>query len=246
MNNCVFTFISNQDIVQYPIDLIFRNFKCDKFLFVNKGDKINTDAKIIEAELRIEKPDDISVAQNYCLDWLRKNTNYDFYIHPQADIYLPEEDAKTLNKRLQVLSKSGAYKIEIDRVRLYYECEPMSFGFQVIGKNCPYNYIGDGAYLDKYFGTTTDLLKGISAIDVGYFGLENYRRHAKNHSEVWRNTICDFAMHDKELKEFISLVKNKAIKREGYKGVIIDPQDYVEIFDYFNLHGEFEEIKNLL
>ena len=242
MNYCVFTFIDNQDIIKYPVDLIFKNFDCERFLFGTKKSLNFFKCNTINIEQSIKTPQDIATAQNLCLEWLEKNTDYDFFIHPQADIYLDKKQTDKLISELDALDIKGIYGIEIERIRLYYICRLMNFGFSIIGSQSGARYANDGAN----FSQKKQLLNDIRAVDVGYFGMQNYRNHAKNHSGIWTNRPSDFSFWDKNESEFIGFVKDKAIKREGSLGKIIDPPKYKELFDYFNLHNEFINIQALL
>lgn len=249
MSNCVFTYISNQKKIGYPVDLIFKNFPCQKILFIGDENSDLTgisfdlykEIKVVNTGIVITRPTDISKAQNWCIDWLVKNTKYQFFIHPQADVYLPQEGTAILLNKIPGLSPSNVYNIVIDRIRLYYECREMNFGFQIIGRDTEARYVGDGANLSQ----DKIMIPGIKAIDVGYFGLNNYRKHATNHKDVWSETRSDFSMWNKDFAEFINACKTKAIKREGYKKTI-KPEDYKEIFEYFDLAGEYSKIKHYL
>jgi hypothetical protein len=263
-----YTYVDHQEEIGYPIGLVTRNLSfCDRIHFFG-SDSENTACllgELISHPLRerischeigrkIHVPADIAVAQNACLEWIRKNETFDFVIGLQADIMIGGL-AMDLIRRITSSEKylSESVLIPVDHVRCYAVAHRTRFGCVVIGKDAKVQFVGDGAYTEPYRCLVEEEKNpNIYCLDVGYFTPEMYFRHVRRNARTW-NSATGTAMADtyhRNRDDFIRqcLRKVRFYERGDIPLTPIDPNvpEHIIVMDYFKCRDDYNHVRGII
>ena len=247
-------YVDNQEIIEYPISYILKNLDfVDKFLLFG-GDDTSTNIlrdvtaniynkEIINIKKKILLPNDISIAQNLCLDYTFNNVKPDFLISLQADILFNEEGIR----QIKSFMKNPIYPFKyfnIEHVKMFIKCGRTNFGAVLMRGDCREKFVGDGAYLAKSGGHNDNKL--IECFDIGYLSPEIWAKKLRRHGITWNSPKAldqaerCFKQRNNFIKEMSAYVKNSI----GCFGLLKESEDieWFKIIDDLNLRSGYNAV----
>ena len=267
MRIVAYTYVDHQAEIGYPIRLVTRNLSiCDAIHFFG-SDSENT--ILLESErsshpLRdrischeisrnINIPADIAVAQNVCLDWIRKHETFDFAIGLQADTLLSARALDLIARLAEPKHLTSSIMLPVDHVRVYAVAHRSRFGCSLIGRESRAVFVEDGAYTRPYDELPDqDNDPALYAIDVGYYTPEMYYRHVRRNARTWQSAPGESlaASYVRNRDEFIRscLTRVKSYERKGSPLTAVDAAspEHMEIMEYFKCHDDYRSVCRII
>lgn len=222
------TYIDHQQEIGYPVD----------YLKSKNADLLIFDGGM--TGIYINKPSDIADAQNICIDLLFYK-RADFVVWQQADILITEIGQNIINDFIENGSVYDTLSLRTTCMKLFHHCGYNDFGVTVIGrevwKHEQNKFTGDGAYLGTGGAETNPTVD--AAIEIGYMGIDQSRRHVKQHKITWN---ADDPITELPDDEFV----RQFVKRHNVKGLISKDSPYFKIVQEMGLEEDYEKVKNIM
>lgn len=238
MNIKVATYVDHQKEINYPIDFLKSVNPALIVYCSDENNQLNEDWRIIGKS--IKEPNDISIAQNECIDDLF-NHGADFVVWQQADVYISKIGQGILDEFCKIKNLNETLSLRTTMFRLFHHCGWTDFGVNAIGKEAwkatRNKFTGDGAYLGTAGAETNPTLD--AAIDIGYLTIEQCRNHIKRHKITWQAKDDIIDLSDNEfIKAFV--------KRHNVKGIVSQNSEYYKLFCRMGFEREYHKIKEII
>lgn len=252
-------YVDHQERSKYPIEYVTRNISfCDK-IYLFGSDAENADwlksmkakhllgakMEVVQINAKVSAPTDIAKAQNACLDWIRSNEVFDYYLLLQADTTLTALGIHNLMKFMGIGEPDRPVVMQkINRVHLHMDFGRTHFGIALIGKGSKDSrFVGDGAYTENYW-VSSDRDDVWHAMDVSYMSVDGFARKMDVRGRVWgdQRSAGLFWEYVNNRGNFLKIALRDMIFRERLGNVptmvsMKDP-DYAEAVKHFGLEGE--------
>lgn len=234
------TYVDNQKEINYPVKFILQEIP-DMIVFAS--DQENRDylqSQGVESRIidqKIIAANDISIAQNKCIDEIFKTEDADFVVWVQADTYITPEGRHLINKFCISGNEDKSFALNLTHLRLFHICHTDYFGVTIFGKNETARFTGDGAHT-PITGQNADARLGsnTASIDIGYLTIKQCRDHLAQHKKTW-NSGDDLA--NLSNRTFIE----QFLKRNDVMGMIQYNDIFHQLIVKLNLINDYNYVK---
>jgi len=236
------TYVDHQAEIQYPIG--FLKSKIPHLLVYASDDENRrvlltqaTEAKVIG--IKINSPGDIATAQNACISDLFANTDADYVIWNQADIFITDRGHQIIKDFCVPENLENTQALGLLHIKLFHYAGFTYYGVNIIGKKAweRIKFTGDGAYLGS--GGADYCSKEHSSVDIGYLSIDQVRRHLSKHKQTW---VSNDNVHELPTREFVT----EFLRRHNDGGLIEQGSEHFKLIEDLGLTGEYFKIKEMI
>ncbi len=268
------TYVDNQKILKYPIDLISSMLTWCDHIYWFVSDEINQDEcekyvnnekiKIVNINHKIIKPVDISIAQNKCVQWIKNNTKAEFIFYQQADLIMTPEGQQIASNWVKQHNDQLAISLSAAQNKLFVELFDNPNGGVLFHRNFNYNATEDGWFIDNTlspysYRTLLDpwnspVLKQNMRpmMDLGYISSTAYINKLINHAKIWpdnwKYSLLQTYLKDKAqgIKETIIRIRNFEESKGKPIKVVENTGQYSWLITKANLLDEYNFLKSII
>jgi len=252
-------YIDNLERLKYDIPLIIRNWRADRIVLFSGGDVTtsilqnhvseNDKLSIIQIDKSINRPTDIPIAFNHCIDYCYDVLGFDSLIFSHADVYITKAGMDFL---AEGHDNDKYISLEYDHVQLYshmwaswsavilsYKDRRVHWDLTDDGSRI----IGPGKLGDKY---VHDWYNPDFVLDVGYLTVQAYINKMKNHNFIWPDAYKVVVALALEFDKAAGLQMAYNMIKSYCPLVPIEESRYGELFDYFQCWDEYRMCVDLM
>ena len=237
------TYIDHQAEIGYPVEYL-KSKNDDLKVFCNEKESeriFELEVSILTKKIEIKQPSDIAIAQNHCIALLFKYWECEFVVWQQADILITETGQQIITDFCKPENIDKTLSLRTTCFKLFHHCGYNDFGINVIGreawKNPDNHFTQDGAYLGTGGAKTDPTID--AAIEIGYMGIDQSRRHIRQHKITWNVNDPITELPDEDfVKQFV--------KRHNVNGLISKDSAYYKIVQEMGLEADYEKVKQIV
>ena len=252
-------YVDQQVRFQYPIEYVTRNLDfCDAiYLFGSDREScewlremaarhpLGKKMVAVEIGVKVVAPVDIASAQNACMEWMRRNENFDYHLLIQADTTITVLGVRSIRRFIGSGDPDRPVVMQkINHIRLHTDAGRTHFGVALIGRDSKDSkFVGDGAYTENYWvSSAVDHIW--HAIDIGYLSVDGFARKMDVRGSIWKDLLQAglFWEYKENRSEFLKIALRDLVFRErcGVPSKMISEadEDYMEAVKHFGLEEE--------
>ena len=237
------TYLNNIPEIPYPIGflksqlpdlIVFCGTEKDKQYLLSQG------IPSICIDYPIKCKEDISAAQNICVDKIFNQLDCSFLVFTQADIFITEEGHRLIKEWCVEENLGKVADLKVRGVRLFFLTKSHHYGVTLWGRGAEkkHRYIGDGSYVNdfKTLESSED-----TCVDIGYLSIENSRAHIKKQCETWN--LPHVVVSDDNHEFTKTMIERNA--GENLVGFIKKGTPHYDLICKMGLEKEYEKVKEI-